>query len=243
MDKPAACPRSGCLAFEKLNPGERPGARWRAWTSLRLAHPRHRRTRARNPLLLGDRGRGVPVCRRAHEGAQPWGSGGGTPHAEERPRRGPEAASAARSPPKDGRRGVEFAPLWGARVRSAHLPFGLFVALCHPFIDLVATAPCHTPPGVHLRIASRAACGPSAASLLSAQPDSLRICARIAPLHQPQPGCGLHASACMNQSDRTVGAPAPMHPSLCQHRDGCLKRPPKPRLVTVWVLHAVREIA
>ena len=185
----------------------------------------------------------MPV-REGAQGAQPLGVGG----LQSPPRRSalgagrrPQAQRAAHR--RMGVGGVEFAPLWGARVRSAHLPFGLFVALCHPFIDLVATAPCHTPPGVHLRIASRAACGPSAASLLSAQPDSLRICARIAPLHQPQPGCGLHASACMNQSDRTVGAPAPMHPSLCQHRDGCLKRPPKPRLVTVWVLHAVREIA
>ena len=128
-----------------------------------VAHPRHLRTRARNPSGWVTEAVGAR-CAKAHQGAQPRGSGGVPPHAEERPRRGPEAASAARSPPKDGRRGVEFAPLWGARVRSAHLPFGLFMALCHPFIDLVATAPCHTPPGVHLCIASRAAYGPSAAS-------------------------------------------------------------------------------
>ena len=53
-------------------------------------------------------------CAKARQGAQPWGSGGVPPHAEERPRRGPEAASEARSPPKDGRRGDLFAPLTGA---------------------------------------------------------------------------------------------------------------------------------
>lgn len=40
--------------------------------------------------------------REGAQGAQPWGSGGGTPHAEERSRRGPEAM------------GDLFAPLWGA---------------------------------------------------------------------------------------------------------------------------------
>ena len=33
-------------------------------------------------------------CAKARQGAQPWGSGGVPPHAEERPRRGPEAGGA-----------------------------------------------------------------------------------------------------------------------------------------------------
>ena len=76
--KPAACPRSGCLAFEKLNPGEGEGLGVGHGQPQAVAHPRHRRTRARNPLRLGDRGSRGPV-REGAPGAQPWGSGGASP--------------------------------------------------------------------------------------------------------------------------------------------------------------------
>ena len=64
--------------FEKLNQGRGGGARRRAWTSLRLAHPRHRRTRARNPSGWVTKAAGAR-CAKARQGAQPWGSGGASP--------------------------------------------------------------------------------------------------------------------------------------------------------------------
>lgn len=58
-----------------------------------VAHPRHRRTRARNPSGWMTEAAGAR-CAKARQGAQPRGSGGVPPHAEERPRRGPEAGGA-----------------------------------------------------------------------------------------------------------------------------------------------------
>ena len=55
-----------------------------------VAHPRHRRTRARNPPGWVTEAAGAR-CAKAHQGVQPRGSGGVPPHAEERLRRGPEA--------------------------------------------------------------------------------------------------------------------------------------------------------
>ena len=79
MDKPAACPRSGCLAFEKLNPGER----GRGWASSvdnrkRLTTPATGRTRARNPSGWMTEAAGAR-CAKARQGAQPWRSGGASP--------------------------------------------------------------------------------------------------------------------------------------------------------------------
>ena len=71
-----------------------------------VAHPRHRRTRARNPLRLGDRGSRGPVREGAPGGAA-LGVWGCKPPAWERPRRGGDRASEAR-------RGAMDAPLWGA---------------------------------------------------------------------------------------------------------------------------------
>ena len=112
--KPAACPRSGCLAFEKLNPGERGGARRRAWTTASGCPPPATVAPVPGTLRLGGRGSRGPV-REGAPGAQPWGSGVQAP-AWERPRRGGDRASEAR-------RGL-WTPLWGLfmPVAGAQLP-------------------------------------------------------------------------------------------------------------------------
>ena len=71
---PSPLARPCGASFEKLPLGKG-GARRRAWTSLRLAHPRHRRTRAQNPLLLDDRGSRGPVREGAPGGAAQGGRG------------------------------------------------------------------------------------------------------------------------------------------------------------------------
>ena len=67
--KPAACPRSGCLAFEKLNPGEGEGLGVGHGQPQAVAHPRHRRTRARNPPAGWPRQQGPGARRRARGAA------------------------------------------------------------------------------------------------------------------------------------------------------------------------------
>ena len=93
--KPAACPRSGCLAFEKLNPGERGGARRRAWTTASGCPPPPPSHPCPEPLRLGGRGSRGPVREGAPGGAA-LGVWGCKPPAWERPRRGGDRASEAR---------------------------------------------------------------------------------------------------------------------------------------------------
>ena len=92
--KPAACPRSGCLAFEKLNPGRGGGARRRAWTTASGCPPPPPSHPCPEPSGWVAEAAGAR-CAKARQGAQPWGSGVQAP-AWERPRRGGDRASEAR---------------------------------------------------------------------------------------------------------------------------------------------------
>ena len=58
----------------------------------------------------------VPVCRRAHEGAQPRGPGACRPRAEEAPRAGPEALGA------DAPLGGLLIPCPTTRARGGYMP-------------------------------------------------------------------------------------------------------------------------
>ena len=99
-----------------------------------VAHPRHRRTRARNPSGWVTRQQG-PGARRRARGRSPGGPGGVPPHAKERPRRGPEAGGA-----------VFIRPPWGGLilVSPAQRANDIALAMCSE-----STFAKMGPPGAH----------------------------------------------------------------------------------------------
>ena len=76
--KPAACPRSGCLAFEKLNPGRGEGLGVQRGQPQAVVHPGHRAHPCPEPSGWVTEAAGAR-CAKARQGAQPWGSGGASP--------------------------------------------------------------------------------------------------------------------------------------------------------------------